>query len=118
MAKIAVTIEQAKERFNNACRAARDADRLTAALYDRLAADTLLAAKGQPPERACTMLMRMAVALEVLAERRGWPERIHGLPDRQQKSPRAVAEAVFNRKVLKSPTRLAALQSARSCIGC
>jgi hypothetical protein len=32
MAKIVVTVEQAKERFGNARRAARDADKLTAAL--------------------------------------------------------------------------------------
>jgi hypothetical protein len=43
-------------------------------------------------QRAATMLVRMAVCLEVLAERKSWPERITGLPDR---SPRAEAEAAF-----------------------
>jgi hypothetical protein len=46
MAKITVTLESAKDRFTRARKAACSADRLSAALYDRLAADTLLAAKG------------------------------------------------------------------------
>ena len=93
MAKIAVTLESAKERFTQARKAACSTDRLSAALYDRLAAETLLAVKGQSAERAATMLFRMAVALEVLAERKGWPDKIAGLPDR---SPRSEAEAVFD----------------------
>jgi hypothetical protein len=32
--------------------------------------------------------------LEIATERRGWPERIAGLPERRPKSPRAAAEAV------------------------
>ena len=93
MAKLMLTLDQAKDRFRAAHRAAKASDKLTAALYDRLAADTLLAVKGQPAERAATMFVRMAVCLEVLAERRGWPERIAGLPDRTR---RADAEAVFS----------------------
>jgi hypothetical protein len=42
------------------------------------------------------MFFRMAVALEVLAERKGWPERISGFSDRRLKSPRAAADAAFN----------------------
>jgi hypothetical protein len=81
MTKIALTLDEARERFHCAHKAAKAADRVTAALYDRLASDTLLAVKGQPVERAVTMLVRMAVAFEVLAERRGWPDVISGLPD-------------------------------------
>jgi hypothetical protein len=65
---------------------------IAAALFDRFAAETLLAVKGQPAERAATMFFRMAVALEVLAERKGWPERIAGLPDARQRR-RATVEA-------------------------
>ena len=43
MAKLAVTLDSAKDRFTRARKAACSADRLSAALYDRLAADTLLA---------------------------------------------------------------------------
>ncbi len=98
MAKLALTLDQAKDRFTRARKAACSADRLSSALYDRFAAETLLAVKGQPAERAATMLVRMAVALEVLAERKGWPERIPGLPDRQR-LPRAAAEALFDSEV-------------------
>jgi hypothetical protein len=84
MAKITFTLDQAKDRFRAAHRATKASDKLTAALYDRLASDTLLAVKGQPAERAATMFVRVAVCLEVLAERRGWPDCIPGLPDRQR----------------------------------
>jgi hypothetical protein len=91
MARITLTMDQAKERFTHA-RKACSADKLAGALYDRLAAETLLAVKGQPAERAATMLIRMAVCLEVLAEWKGWPDRIAGLPDR---TARDEAEALF-----------------------
>ncbi len=96
MSKLVLTMDSAKERFTQARKAACSADRLSSALYDRLAAETLLAIKGQPAERAATMLIRMAVCLEVLAEYRGWPERVADLPDRAPRSRRAEAEAVFD----------------------
>jgi hypothetical protein len=51
-------------------------------------AEALTLAKGQPVERAVAMLLRTAVMLEIAAERKGWPDRIAGLPDRTR-SPRA-----------------------------
>ncbi len=78
MPKIAITLEQAKDRFRKAHRFARR-DHLTRAFIDRLAAETLMLAKGQPIQRSATMLVRMAVALEVLADRRRWPEHITGI---------------------------------------
>ncbi len=75
----AVTLEQAEERFRSAHRAARRADNLSAALYDRWAAETLMHIRGQPRERACAMLVRTAIMLEIAVDRRGWPERIVGM---------------------------------------
>jgi hypothetical protein len=45
-------------------------------------------------ERATAMLHRIAVMLEIAGERKGWPDRIVGLPDRTW-SPRAEVEAAF-----------------------
>jgi hypothetical protein len=94
MAKVVTTLADAKAQFDCVRKAARDADRLSGAFIDRIAADVLMAAKGASPERAATMLVRMAVALEVLAER-GWPEKIAGMPNKRPSSPRAAAEAAF-----------------------
>ncbi len=97
MAKLMLTLDQAKDRFRAAHRAARDSDKLAGAFFNRLAADTLLAVEGQSSERQATMLVRMAIALEVLAERRGWPDRIVGLPDTTRSRRKAVdvAEPMF-----------------------
>jgi hypothetical protein len=95
MAKITTTLEDTKFRLHQAYRAAKAADRLAGALYDRWMADVLTASKGQPVERATVMLHRTAVMLEIAAERKGWPDWIVGLPDRGPRSPRAEAEAVF-----------------------
>jgi hypothetical protein len=92
MAKVAVTFEGTKDRLHQAYSAAKAADRQSAALFDRWMAEVLMHVKGQPIERATTMLHRTAVMLEIAAERKGWPDRIAGLPDR---SPRAPAEALF-----------------------
>jgi hypothetical protein len=62
-------------------------------------ADALSLSKGQPIERAVAMLLRTAVMLEIAAERKGWPDRITGLPDKAPRSPRAAAEAVFDEDV-------------------
>jgi hypothetical protein len=81
MAKIAVTFEGTKDRLHQAYRAAKAADRQSSALFDRWMAEALMLAKGQPVERATVMLYRTAVMLEIAAERKGWPDRIPGLPD-------------------------------------
>jgi hypothetical protein len=81
VAKIAVTFDDTKFRLHQAYRAAKAADRLSGALYDRWMAEALMLVKGQPIERAVAMLHRTAVMLEIAAERKGWPDRITGLPD-------------------------------------
>jgi hypothetical protein len=81
VAKIAVTFEGTKDRLHQAYQAAKRADRLSGALYDRWMAEALSLSKGQPVERAVAMLLRTAVMLEIAAERKGWPDRIAGLPD-------------------------------------
>jgi len=35
--------------------------------------------RGQPRERACAMLVRTAIMLEIAVDRRGWPERMVGM---------------------------------------
>ena len=52
MAPVAVTLAQAKARFNRAHRAAKTGDALSAAPYDRWRAETLMHIRGQPIERA------------------------------------------------------------------
>jgi hypothetical protein len=52
---------------------ARKADPLSAALFDRWYAEALMCARGVPAEVARTMLTRMAIALEVMADRKDWP---------------------------------------------
>ena len=78
MAKL--TLDQAKDRFRAARRAVRDSDKLGCRLLQPPRADTLLAIKGQPVGRQATMLVQMAVAMEVLADRKGLPDRIARLP--------------------------------------
>jgi hypothetical protein len=95
MAKVAVTFEDTKHRLHRAYKAAKAADRLSSALFGRWMSEVLMLAKGQPIERATTMLHRTAVMLEICAERKGWPDRITGIPDRTQ-SLRDDAEAVFD----------------------
>jgi hypothetical protein len=95
MAKITVTLEGTKDRLHGAYRAAKAADRQSSALFDRSTAEVLTLPKGQPVERAVAMLLRTAVMLEIAADRKGWPDRIAGLPDRQR-SPRASADGVFS----------------------
>jgi hypothetical protein len=58
MAKVAVTCEGTKHRLNLAYRAAKGADRLSGALFDRWMAEALSLSKGQPIERATAMLFR------------------------------------------------------------
>lgn len=96
MARIATTFEDVKDRLRQAHRSAKAADRLSSALFDRWMAEALMFSKGQPVERAAAMLLRTAVMLEIAAERKGWPERIAGLPDRGSRSSRAAAEALFD----------------------
>ena len=73
MAKPVPTLADAKARMSRARELARKADPLSAALFDRWYAETLMSARGVSVEAACAMLTRMAIALEVMADRKGWP---------------------------------------------
>jgi hypothetical protein len=79
--KITATFEGTKHRLHLAYRAAKAADWLSGALYDRWMAEAPSLCKGQPVDRATVMLLRTAVMLEIAAERKSWPDRIAGLPD-------------------------------------
>jgi hypothetical protein len=83
------------DRLRQAHKAAKRADTASGALFDRRLAEALMLGEGQPVERQAAMFLRTAVTLEIAAERKAWPERIAGLPDRRAKSPRTAAEAVF-----------------------
>jgi hypothetical protein len=52
---------------------AREGDTISAAIYDRWLASTLSAAVGQDPAIAATMFTRLAIALEVMQDMKGWP---------------------------------------------
>jgi len=72
MAKIVTTVAEAKARAKRAHQAARAGDAVSAAIYDRWLATTLSAAAGQDPAIAGTMFTRLAIALEVMTDMRGW----------------------------------------------
>jgi hypothetical protein len=88
MPKIAVTLESVKDRLRRAHKAAKRADSLSGALFDKWMAEALTLGKGQPVERQAAMQVRTAIMLEIAAERRGWPEHIEGLPDAAAGRPR------------------------------
>jgi hypothetical protein len=71
-------LAQAKARCRRAYDQARRADPRSAVLYDRWLAETLLAADGQPGNLSAEMFRRMAIALEIMADRTGWPHRMRG----------------------------------------
>jgi hypothetical protein len=97
MAKIATTFEDVTFRPHRAFRAAKAADHLTRALLRPMVCGRSFALEGATVERAAAMLLRTAVLLEICAEKKGWPDRIVGLPDREPNAAaRAAAEAVFD----------------------
>jgi hypothetical protein len=67
----ATSVKEAKARALRAHEAAKAGDTLRAATYDRWLADTLSAAKGR---NEATMFTRLAIALEVMVDMRGWGE--------------------------------------------
>jgi hypothetical protein len=73
MSKLVTTLADAKARMSLAREAARKADPLSAALFDRWYATALSSAVGQPDEIAAVMFVRTAICLEVLTEMKGWP---------------------------------------------
>jgi hypothetical protein len=72
----ASTLAQAKDRARQAYRSARQADPPLSALIDRWWSETLTQVHGQPATRSTVMLTRIAIMFEVVADRRGWPERM------------------------------------------
>jgi hypothetical protein len=68
----------AKARCRRAYDQARQADPRSAVLYQRWFAETLRAVEGQPSELGAEMFRRIAIALEIMADRTGWPEHIRG----------------------------------------
>ena len=67
----------AKSRAKRAYYACR-ADARLAPIGGRVWAETLQHAEGQDPVRAEAMFLRVAVLLEILIDRRGWPGTIRG----------------------------------------
>ena len=76
MPNIAITLQGAKARAKRAHQVARAGDAVSAAIYDRRLANTLSAAAGQDEAIAATMFTRLAIALEVMVDMRGWGEGI------------------------------------------
>ena len=73
MPKIPASLPEAKARAKRAHQAARAGDAVSAAIYERWLANTLSAAAGQDEAIAATMFTRLAIALEVMTDMRGWP---------------------------------------------
>ena len=76
MAAITLTLSQAKSRAKRAHQTARAGDTVSAAVYDRWLANTLSAAAGQDQAVAAAMFTRLAIALEVMVDMRGWGESV------------------------------------------
>ena len=72
MARIQITLVDAKARAKQAHKAARAGDAVSAAIYDRWLANTLSAAAGQDPAIAAAMFTRLAIAFEIQCDMRGW----------------------------------------------
>jgi hypothetical protein len=47
-----------------------------AGLWHRMYVETLTQVAGQPPTRSAVMLTRLAILYEIVADRRGWPDRM------------------------------------------
>jgi hypothetical protein len=69
--------QEAKSRALSAHKAACRDSRSTA-IYNRWLSDTLLAAEDRP-DLADAMFTRLAIALEVMVDMRGWPARVAGV---------------------------------------
>jgi hypothetical protein len=78
MPKIAITLPQAKERFARAHAAALKAEPMSKLMFDRWKAELLLAGHGEDEATRAAMTYKLAVALEILAERKAWPESLTG----------------------------------------
>jgi hypothetical protein len=70
------SLAHARHRCQAALQAAKEADEALSGLWHRYYRETLDQVRRQPSDRAATMLLRMAILFEVVADRRGWPERM------------------------------------------
>lgn len=76
-------LTQAKDRMTRARAAARRADPLGGAMFDRWVSEALMAARDVAPEMGAAMYLRIAIMLEIAVDRQGWPHgRVRGLPSR------------------------------------
>ncbi len=70
----------AKERARRAHKAACGCDPRAVVLYDRWLATTLSAAGGKDEAVAIAMFTRLAIALEIMVDMKGWPQgRVRGV---------------------------------------
>ena len=76
MDQVAITLEQARQRFKCAHAAALKADPLCKTIYDRWKAELLAAGSGEPEGVPAVMYWKLAIAFEVIAERKGWPDNV------------------------------------------
>jgi hypothetical protein len=85
MPTVQFSLAMAKRRLARAHAAALESDPSLRVTYDRWRADMLAAAKGAPKDAQAAMHWKLAIVLEVLAERQRWPGTIAGLVKRPAK---------------------------------
>ncbi len=66
-------LASAKERARRAHAAAVEGDGLAAAIYNRWLATALTSASGMDEDTAAEMFRRLAIALEIMIDMKGWP---------------------------------------------
>jgi hypothetical protein len=76
MAQVAITLEQARQRFKCAHAAALKADPLCKTIFERWKAEMLAAGSGESEGVRAVMHWKLAIAFEVIAERKGWPDSV------------------------------------------
>src|SRR5262249_20581126 len=76
MATPSSALPDAKARAKRAHQAARAGDTVSGAIYDRWLATTLSAASGHDEAIGVAMFTRLAIALEVMSDMKGWGEGI------------------------------------------
>jgi hypothetical protein len=69
-------LTMAKDRCRSAFEAAKEADAALSGIWSTVYRDTFDQVAGQPAHRAAVMFTRIAILFEVVADRRGWPERM------------------------------------------
>jgi hypothetical protein len=108
---------EAKQRAAKAYRMCR-ADPRLALIADRLWSETLQYTENQNADRVAVMFLRTAVLLEILNDRRGWPQVIRGfkLRDGCRHRPEFRSACRYRDTVTRGPRRLR--QRAAPARGC